>query len=149
MRRYEQPRHECCEDTCGLLDAHNSGFSELAYAQTLTRHAREACDGFDPKVVIDTGRNGRGHAGSDCKEWCNIRDAGVGRVPSLATALEVVDACVSWREEITDEEEMAELEGRQLKGGGYKQRIARAQTDTASQPSLLMTFLVSDLAGSH
>ena len=92
MRRYEQPRHECCEDTCGLLDAHNSGFSELAYAQTLTRHAREACDGFDPKVVIDTGRNGRGHAGSDCKEWCNIRDAGVGRVPSLATALEVVDA---------------------------------------------------------
>ena len=79
--------------------------------------ACEACDGFDPKVVIDTGRNGRGHAGSDCKEWCNIRDAGVGRVPSLATALEVVDAYL-WLK-TPGESDGCTLE---LPGGGQCQR---------------------------
>jgi len=44
-------------------------------------------------VIIDTGRNGRGHAGGSCSSWCNVRGAGVGRAPTLRTAPEeVVDA---------------------------------------------------------
>ena len=37
-----------------------------AFNAALARHAREACDGFDPKVVIDTGRNGRVGMRQDC-----------------------------------------------------------------------------------
>ena len=91
--QYTQPDHECCaDDACGLIASYSGGPTELTYAQTLTAAAKAACPGFDPHVVIDTGRNGRGHAANVCSEWCNVRDAGVGHAPTIATPLDVVDA---------------------------------------------------------
>ena len=44
-------------------------------------------------MIIDTGRNGAAGMRSQCKNWCNIRDAGVGHVATTATANpDVVDA---------------------------------------------------------
>jgi len=48
---------------------------------------------FDPRVVIDTGRNGVMNNREDCSSWCNIRGAGVGLLPTTLTAApEIVDA---------------------------------------------------------
>jgi len=79
----------CCagSDACGLG-------SELNYARVLTDAFKAAVSGFDPKVVIDTGRNGVGVGlREDCGSWCNVRGAGVGALPTTNTvAPEVVDA---------------------------------------------------------
>ena len=39
--------------------------------------------GFSPKFIIDTGRNGVPDARSDCGNWCNIRGAGIGLLPTV------------------------------------------------------------------
>lgn len=84
-------RHACCEDPCSLLSSWNSGLTEIVYAQTLAKYA-STC--FDPHIVIDTSRNGQGHAGHSCTAWCNIRGTGAGNAPTTATALpELIDAC--------------------------------------------------------
>ena len=89
--QYEEPLHACCaDDACGLIASYSGGPTELTYAQTLTAAARGACAGFEPRVVIDTGRNGRGHASNPCSEWCNVRGAGVGHAPTLETPLPAV-----------------------------------------------------------
>ena len=40
----------------------------------------------DARVIIDTGRNGVADERADCSNWCNIRGAGVGQLPTHATA---------------------------------------------------------------
>ena len=89
----------CCSDIvagpCGAkyLEQYSSGFTEVVYAQTLSKYFREQCD-FDPKVIIDTARNGnpatRGE--TQCSGWCNLREAVAGPQPTLSTTTDVVDA---------------------------------------------------------
>ena len=89
-------RHACCQDPCHLLGQWNSGPTELVYAQTLAKSAKSSTchDSFDPHIVIDTSRNGQGHAGHECSAWCNVRGTSSGRRPTSATALpELIDAC--------------------------------------------------------
>ena len=50
--------------------------------QTLSKHAREQCEGIfgEPKFIVDTGRNGNGNARKpeQCHDWCNVKEAGAG-----------------------------------------------------------------------
>lgn len=86
------PDHECCQDPCGLGAEFNPCHSELNYAVALTEAMSSAISGFEPKVVIDTGRNGQSPR-SSCANWCNARGAGSGKIPTTDTAApEVVDA---------------------------------------------------------
>ena len=52
-----------------------------------------AIPGYTPKMVIDLGRNGVADMRSDCSNWCNIRGAGVGQIPTMVTGnTSLVDA---------------------------------------------------------
>ena len=73
----------CCYDPCGLLQQGNPANNEYNYATQLV--ATFKTDSFDPHVVIDTGRNGEDDMRSDCSNWCNIRNAGVGSLPTTKT----------------------------------------------------------------
>ena len=82
----------CAEDPCGLVAQGNGGPTELSYAQTLQRHFMRRMN-WQPRFVIDTGRNGNKEQRSKCASWCNVRGAGAGHVPSMNTGLPgVVDA---------------------------------------------------------
>lgn len=72
----------CCADSCGLADEWNSAVSEINYVAVLHRVMSKAIPGFDPKFVVDTGRNGVPGARAECSNWCNARGAGVGRLPA-------------------------------------------------------------------
>ena len=50
--------------------------------------------GFKPKFIVDTGRNGVGNMRSDCSNWCNPRGAGVGIKPTTVTNSSLIDAFV-------------------------------------------------------
>jgi len=66
-RGYLGDGHPCCEDDpCGLRDAWNWGHNELNYIDVLDARMRQAIPGFEPKFVIDTGRNGNPSARTDC-----------------------------------------------------------------------------------
>lgn len=76
----------CCrDDYCGLLSSSNAGFNCATYAQSLVHSAKMASQPFNPRIVIDTSRNGVPRSRSDCANWCNIRNAGVGEYPSANT----------------------------------------------------------------
>lgn len=61
--------------------------------QAMSRHLSTAIPGFAPKWVIDTGRNGVTDERQSCSNWCNIRGAGVGALPTAnVSAPAVVDA---------------------------------------------------------
>ena len=82
----------CCEDPCGLLDEWNRANNEMNYASRMYDAMTSAMAGFDPHFVIDSGRNGQSGMRSSCSNWCNIRGAGVGHVPTIETDSELVDA---------------------------------------------------------
>ena len=85
--------HPCCADPCDLIGQWNPSNNELNYALHLRKAMSEGIQGFMPHMIIDTGRNGAAGMRSECKNWCNIRGAGVGHVATIATANpEVVDA---------------------------------------------------------
>ena len=87
------PREPCCaSDPCGLLARFNSGVGELNYVQLLSRHLRVAMPDFEPRFVVDTGRNGVERSRVDCDAACNLRGAGLGLLPTAQTALPQVDA---------------------------------------------------------
>lgn len=72
----------CCNDACGFASEWNTGVSELNYVAILARAMKNKIAGFDPRFVIDTGRNGVDDMRDSCSNWCNIRDAGVGQLPT-------------------------------------------------------------------
>lgn len=78
--------HPCCQgDTCGHMD-YNPGFTALNYAASLRKKAAGAIPGFNPHFLIDTSRNGVTNTWkASCQNWCNIRGAGVGRLPTTRT----------------------------------------------------------------
>ena len=84
---------ECCADPCGLISEWNPSQNELNYALHLREAMSKGIPGFIPHMIIDTGRNGVAGMRSQCKNWCNVRNAGVGHVASTATDVpDVVDA---------------------------------------------------------
>lgn len=60
--------------------------------QELAASVSKAIPGFAPHFLVDTGRNGVTDMRQDCANWCNIRGAGVGRVPTTATNNSLIDA---------------------------------------------------------
>lgn len=83
----------CCEDPCGLVSQYNKANNEHNYARLLVSAFREALPGFEPHIIIDTGRNGNPAARTDCATWCNPRDVLVGEWPTADTLdPDVVDA---------------------------------------------------------
>eukprot|EP01062_Namystynia_karyoxenos_P052848 TRINITY_DN42533_c0_g1_i1.p2 TRINITY_DN42533_c0_g1~~TRINITY_DN42533_c0_g1_i1.p2 ORF type:complete len:383 (+),score=135.51 TRINITY_DN42533_c0_g1_i1:376-1524(+) len=73
----------CCADPCKLESQYNQGNNELNYAAALAAVFSGA--GWQPHMVIDTGRNGVGSMRADCSNWCNIRGAGAGTLPTTKT----------------------------------------------------------------
>ena len=88
------PEHKCCYDPCHLTEKWNPSQNELNYAGHL-RHAFSDA-GFEPRIIIDTGRSGVADERRDCANWCNIRDAGVGLAPTTATADEALVDAYFW-----------------------------------------------------
>jgi len=83
----------CCADPCRLTIDYNPSVSELNYALHLRKAMSAAMRDFEPHMIIDTGRNGVDDVRSQCKNWCNIRGAGVGHLPTAGTAApDLVDA---------------------------------------------------------
>jgi len=85
--------HPCCaDDPCNLQSDWNWAHNELNYVDVLDTRMRQAMPGFLPRFIIDTGRNGRPGARSDCANWCNARGSGIGLAPTLNTADTRIDA---------------------------------------------------------
>ena len=83
----------CCDDPCHVLGSWGWGNSELHYGLILTSIAASYIPGFVPHVIIDTSRNG--HAVTNCRAWCNVRNAALGEWPTNATLLpDAIDAYV-------------------------------------------------------
>jgi len=74
----------CCADPCRLESQYNPANNELNYVAELFNTFSQL--GFQPHFVVDTGRNGVPNMRMDCANWCNIRGAGVGVVPTTTTA---------------------------------------------------------------
>eukprot|EP00406_Dinophysis_acuminata_P007019 CAMPEP_0179228902 /NCGR_PEP_ID=MMETSP0797-20121207/10060_1 /TAXON_ID=47934 /ORGANISM="Dinophysis acuminata, Strain DAEP01" /LENGTH=595 /DNA_ID=CAMNT_0020935959 /DNA_START=11 /DNA_END=1798 /DNA_ORIENTATION=- len=84
----------CCKDPCHLLGQYSPANNELNYVQKLVR-AADGILGMEAHVVIDTSRNGWEGMDRDekCANWCNLRGAGAGHVPTTSTAKpEMIDA---------------------------------------------------------
>jgi cellulose 1,4-beta-cellobiosidase len=85
-RNPPSPADPCCMDPDGLLDEWNLANNEPNYVQILSNYMNARMPGFNPKFVIDTGRNGNPGTRSSNSNWCNIRGAGIGLKPTLQTA---------------------------------------------------------------
>jgi cellulose 1,4-beta-cellobiosidase len=83
----------CCkDDPCHLEQVYNWAHNELNYIDVLDSKVKAAAPNFSPGFIIDTGRNGRPGARTDCKDWCNPRETGIGRAPTTVTADPRIDA---------------------------------------------------------
>lgn len=81
----------CCRDPCKLLSQWNPANNEMNYMAVLANAAKLDL-GFNPYFVIDSGRNGVDDMRSNSADWCNIRGAGVGRIPTSTTGQAEIDA---------------------------------------------------------
>jgi cellulase/cellobiase CelA1 len=84
------PNAVCCADTCQRKKDTNN---VLNFAQLYrTTFLAESGGTFSPHMVIDTSRNGVDVCTSN---WCNIRDLGIGSIPTHVTsAPDLVDAYI-------------------------------------------------------
>jgi len=80
----------CCSDPCRLSGQYNPAHNEMNYVMEL--HQSFSSAGFNAYFIIDSGRNGVPNMRSDCANWCNIRGAGVGLLPTTSTNGTNVDA---------------------------------------------------------
>lgn len=71
----------CCKDPCKLSTQFNPANCEMNYAAALSETMKRGIPGFNPKMIIDTGRNGKSPR-ENCSNWCNVRGAGVGLLPT-------------------------------------------------------------------
>ena len=77
----------CCADPCGLSTEWNPANNELNYAYLLRTAFRQGTsNSWSAHILIDSGRNGVTDHRDSCANWCNARDAGVGVLPTVATA---------------------------------------------------------------
>lgn len=86
--------HPCCrDDPCSLTMQYNPSFTELNYVRQISQKMAAKVPGFRPKFVIDTSRNGVKDSRSKCSNFCNIRGAGLGLLPSVNTdSPDLIDA---------------------------------------------------------
>merc|ERR1719228_1488945 len=82
LLKYNNAGHPCCpqdpdKDSCGfeLRGQWNPSHNEHMYAKHLRKAMGEGIAGFEPHMIIDTGRNGETGMRQDCANWCNIRGA--------------------------------------------------------------------------
>jgi len=80
----------CCADPCKLEGQYNPGQNEANYIFALTTALKQL--NFNGYFISDTGRNGVPDMRNDCANWCNIRGAGVGRLPTANTGNSQIDA---------------------------------------------------------
>lgn len=81
----------CCRDPCSLLSKEKIN-NELNYAQQV-HMAANGILGMNAHIIIDTSRNGVEDMRADCAEWCNIRGAGAGILPTAdAPNPDIIDA---------------------------------------------------------
>jgi cellulose 1,4-beta-cellobiosidase len=80
----------CCADPCRLSSQYNPGHNEMNYVQELAQALSSG--GVQPHFIVDSGRNGVANMRSDCANWCNIRGAGVGLIPTTNTNSSYIDA---------------------------------------------------------
>lgn len=88
---------DCCVDPCNLLGGSNHvGNNEHNYAIALANEMQLVMNDWTHlHMIIDTSRNGEPNARLQCSNWCNIRDARIGRPPSASTL--DTDRVVSWQ----------------------------------------------------
>jgi len=79
------PTATCCIDPCNLNAQYNPCNNEANYVTWLQYTFQQRSGGFAPRFIIDTGRNGVTNMRSNCANWCNIRGAGVGLIPTYMT----------------------------------------------------------------
>lgn len=84
--------HPCCADPCRLEGQYNPANNEHNFVAVLNHAVQKAMPGSIPHFIIDTGRNGVADMRSDCANWCNIRGAGIGLIPTTKTANRTIDA---------------------------------------------------------
>jgi len=83
----------CCSDPCGLEKQWNPANNELNFVNALYHNFVLSLPGYTPHFIIDSGRNGVADMRTDCSNWCNVRDAGIGLKPTYKTAnTDIVDA---------------------------------------------------------
>jgi cellulose 1,4-beta-cellobiosidase len=87
--------HACCFDPCGLSAEYNSGHNEVNYAAALAAAMKTAMPSFESHMVIDTGRNGK-NPRQKCANWCNVRGAGAGVIPTADTAVPAMIDAYLW-----------------------------------------------------
>jgi len=85
------PSDPCCADPCREETQYNPCNNEMNYVKALNTSLQSAT-GVAPHFVTDTGRNAVADMRSDCANWCNIRGAGVGLVPTTNTGNALIDA---------------------------------------------------------
>jgi len=81
----------CCYDPCHLLTQYNPANNEMNYVHEMTAGFQQAT-GWSPFWVTDTGRDGIANERSDCANWCNIRGAGIGLIPTANSGSSLIDA---------------------------------------------------------
>jgi cellulose 1,4-beta-cellobiosidase len=81
----------CCADPCHEEDSYNPCNNEMNYIRNLNSSLYNYTK-VAPHFVTDTGRNGIANMRSDCANWCNIRGAGVGQIPTTNTGNSLIDA---------------------------------------------------------
>ena len=78
--------NDCCSDPCKLTSQWNPANNEMNYVLQMSSY-------FSGKYfIIDTGRNGVSNMRTDCANWCNIRNTGMGQYPTTDTGSNLVDA---------------------------------------------------------
>lgn len=79
--------HPCCRSNgCNLIQQFNPGHNALNYVMALNEALRREMQGFRPKYIIDTSRNGAPRARQSCSNFCNVRRAGLGVRSTTRTA---------------------------------------------------------------
>jgi len=73
------------DDPCNLASQYNFAINEVKYVSLL--NATLVAAGLSGMhYIIDTGRNGVPNSRTDCSNWCNIKNAGLGVPPTTNTA---------------------------------------------------------------
>jgi cellulose 1,4-beta-cellobiosidase len=72
-------------DVCNLAGQYNFATNEVKYASLLDA-SLVAAGITGMHYIIDTGRNGVADSRTDCSNWCNIKNAGLGVPPTSDTA---------------------------------------------------------------
>jgi len=85
------PSDPCCADPCHLLTNYNPCNNEMNYVKALNQSLYQATQ-TTFHFTVDTGRNGVDNMRNDCANWCNIRNAGAGRIPTTSTNNAMIDA---------------------------------------------------------